>query len=194
VVRVPVQRQLPQRHGGHAIAVTIGGERMTVITGQRADGTLGEVRLNWGKQGSAQAGLGDAYATALSAGLRYGVPLADLLRPGLGLRFEPSGATDDPEVPWARSVADYLSRRLAIDWLPFAERTDLGVATLAERVQRAAGRIGADKPAHSHAHAGEAHPTKAHPTKAQPGNAGAAAPSGPRPTVRGLPAGMISAP
>jgi ribonucleoside-diphosphate reductase alpha chain len=149
-VRIPVQQQLPRRRGGHAIAVTIGGERLTVIAGQREDGTLGEVLLHWGKQGSAQAGLADAYATAISAGLQYGVPLADLLRPGLGLRFAPSGHTDDPEIPWARSVADYLSRRLAIDWLPFADRTALGVHTLAERVQRAAGRIGADEPAHAH--------------------------------------------
>jgi ribonucleoside-diphosphate reductase alpha chain len=127
-VRVPVQRQLPRRRGGYATAVTIGGERLVVIAGQREDGTLGEVLLQWGKQGSAQAGLADAYATAISAGLQYGVPLADLLRPGLGLRFAPAGRTDDPEIPWARSVTDYLCRRLALDWLPSADRSTLPVA------------------------------------------------------------------
>jgi ribonucleoside-diphosphate reductase alpha chain len=149
-VQVPVERQLPRRRGGPATAVTIGGERLVVITGRRADGTLGEVLLQWGKQGCAQAGLADAYAMAISSGLRYGVPLADLLRPGLGLRFTPGGRTDDPEIPWTRSVADYLCRRLAIDWLPFADRAELGVLTLTERVQRAAGRIGADEPARAH--------------------------------------------
>jgi ribonucleoside-diphosphate reductase alpha chain len=149
-VRVPVRRQLPRQRGGQATAVTIGGERLVVLTGQRADGTLGEVLLRWGKQGSAQAGLADSYATAISFGLEHGVPLADLLRPGLGLGFEPGGRTDDPEIPWARSVADYLCRRLAIDWLPFADRTALGVRTLGERVQFAAGQIGADEPALAH--------------------------------------------
>jgi hypothetical protein len=79
------------------------------------------VLIGWGKHGSAIAGLMDAYATAISAGLQHGVPLADLLRPGLGLRFAPGGNTDDPEIPRARSAVDYFSRRLAIDWLP--ERT-----------------------------------------------------------------------
>jgi ribonucleoside-diphosphate reductase alpha chain len=148
-VRVPVERQLPRRRGGHATAVTIGGERLVVITCQRADGTLGEVVLQWGKQGSAASGLADAYAMAISSGLQYGVPLADLLRPGLGLRFAPGGRTDDPEIPWAPSMADYLCRRLAIDWLPFADRTALGIRTLTERVKRAAVRIGADEPAHA---------------------------------------------
>jgi ribonucleoside-diphosphate reductase alpha chain len=128
-MRVPVRRPLPRRRGGHATSVSIGGERLVVLAVQQADGTLGEVLLRWGKQGSAQAGLADAYATAISAGLQYGVPLADLLRPGLGLRFAPGGPTDDPEIPWAGSAADYLCRRLAIDWLPFADRTALGVLT-----------------------------------------------------------------
>jgi ribonucleoside-diphosphate reductase alpha chain len=126
-VRVPVRQQLPRRRGGHVTAVSIGGERLVVIAGQRADGTLGEVLLRWGKQGSAAAGLADAYATAISAGLQHGIPLADLLRPGLGLRFAPDGRTDDPEIPWARSTADYVCRRLALDWLPSADRTALGV-------------------------------------------------------------------
>lgn len=146
-MQVPVERQLPRRRGGHATAVTIGGERLVVITGQRADGTLGEVLLQWGKQGCALAGLADAYAMAISSGLQYDVPLADLLRPGLGLRFAPGGRTDDPEIPWTRSAADYLCRRLVIDWLPFADRAELGVRTLTERVKRAAVRIGADEPA-----------------------------------------------
>jgi len=74
-VQVPVQ-QPPRRRGGHATAVTIGGERLVVIACQREDGALGEVFLRWGKQGSAEAGLADAYATAISAGLQHGIPLA----------------------------------------------------------------------------------------------------------------------
>jgi ribonucleoside-diphosphate reductase alpha chain len=106
-MRFLVQR----RRAGHTTTVTIGGEH-----------------------GGSGAGLLDSYATALSVGLAYQVPLADLLRSGLDLHFTPSGHTDDPEIPRVRSVADYLARRLAIDWLPYPERAALGIYTLTERV------------------------------------------------------------
>src|ERR1700761_1406434 len=92
--------------------VTIGGERLRLTASGQADGTLGEVALAWGRYGSSAGGLADAYATAVTTGLEHGIPLAELLEPALGLRFPPSGATDDPEVPRARSVVDYMARRL----------------------------------------------------------------------------------
>jgi ribonucleoside-diphosphate reductase alpha chain len=55
----------------------------------------------------------------------------------------PNGHTDDPEIPRVRSAVDYLARRLAIDWLPYAERAALGVYTLSERVQAASGWLDA---------------------------------------------------
>ena len=142
-MRAPAYWDMPRRRGGHTTAVTIGGERFTLTANERADGSLGEVFIRHGKQGSAGAGLVDSYATALSVGLWHGIPLADLLRPGLGVSFVPSGHTDDPEIPRARSVVDYVSRRLAVDWLPYDERAALGVLTLAERVQRASAWTGA---------------------------------------------------
>lgn len=138
-MRIPALWDMPRRRGGHTTAVTIGGERLTLTANERADGSLGEVFIRHGKQGSAGAGLMDTYATALSVGLRHGVPLTDLLRPGLGVSFLPSGHTDDPEIPRARSVVDYVARRLAVDWLPYADRAALGVFTLTERVQWATG-------------------------------------------------------
>jgi ribonucleoside-diphosphate reductase alpha chain len=116
---------------------TIGGERFLLTANASADGTLREVLIRWGKHGSAAAGLVEGYAAALSIGLRHGIPLRDLARHGLGLRFAPDGATDDPDIPWATSITDYVARRLAMDWLPAPERTALGVYTLAERIQQA---------------------------------------------------------
>lgn len=104
---------------------------------QGADGRLAEVFVRWGKQGTSSAGLLDTYTTALSVGLTHRVPLADLIRPGLGLSFTPNGHTDDPDLPRVRSVVDYLARRLAIDWLPYRDRAALGVFTLSERVDQA---------------------------------------------------------
>lgn len=114
----PDQGNSASRRRGHTTSVTIGGERFRLTATERADGTLYEVRIECGKHGSGIAGLMDAYGTAISAGLLHGVPLADLLRPGLGLCFAPGGSTDDPEIPRVRSAVDYFSRRLAIDWLP----------------------------------------------------------------------------
>ena len=136
-MEVPIQQQLPRRRSGHTTAVTIGGEHFCVVANAGADGTLGEVFIRHGKHGTDGAGLMDMYATALSVGLAHRVPLADLLRPGLDLLFTPSGRTDDPEIPRVRSVVDYLTRRLAIDWLPYPDRAALGVHTLTERVAEA---------------------------------------------------------
>src|SRR5258707_13416917 len=127
---VPVQRHMPRRRSGHTTSVTIGGERFYLTANGRKDGTLGEAFIQWGKQGTTYAGLMDIYAIALSVGLQHGVPLIDLVRSGLGLYFVPNGHTDDPEIPRARSVVDYFSRRLAIDWLPHADRAALGVLTI----------------------------------------------------------------
>jgi ribonucleoside-diphosphate reductase alpha chain len=146
-MRVPVQQHMPRRRGGHTTAVTIGGERFYLTANAREDGSLGEVFIRWGKHGSSQAGLMDIYAGAVSAGLQHGVPLVQLLRPGLGVSFVPNGHTDDPEIPHARSVVDYFARRLAVDWLPYPERARLGVFTVSERVQQ----TGMREPAHESA-------------------------------------------
>jgi ribonucleoside-diphosphate reductase alpha chain len=133
---VPVQVAMPQRRAGHTTVVTIGGEQFCLTANAATDSSLGEVFIQWGKHGSGAAGLMDLYASGLSMALRYGVPLADLVRSGLGLRFTPDGCTDDPDIPRVGSVADYVARRLAIDWLPAEERASLGIYTRAERLAR----------------------------------------------------------
>jgi hypothetical protein len=132
---------LPRRRAGYTTAVTIGGEQFYLTANAAADGTLGEVFIQWGKHGSGTAGLMDLYANALSMALRHRVPLADLVRSGLGLRFAPAGRTDDPDIPRAHSVADYVARRLAIDWLPRTDRAGLGVLTRSERLRQAEPRL-----------------------------------------------------
>jgi hypothetical protein len=117
--------------------VTIDREHLRITASASSDGTLGEVIIQWGKQGATTAGLIDAYATALTTGLQHHVPLADLLTPGLDLHCAPSGRTDDPDIPRARSVIDYLARRLAIDWLPYGQRAAMGIRTISERMNAA---------------------------------------------------------
>jgi hypothetical protein len=118
--------------------VTIGAERFYLTANQRGDGSLGEVFIHWGKHGTSAAGLVSTYAIALSMGLQHRIPLAELIRAGLGQYFMPSGPTDDPDIPSVCSAVDYIARRLAIDWLPYSDRAALGIYTLAERVRPAA--------------------------------------------------------
>jgi ribonucleoside-diphosphate reductase alpha chain len=135
---------MPPRRTGVTTSVTIGGERFYLTANARADGSLGEAFVSWGKQGQTQAGLMDIYAVALSVGLQHGVPLLDLIHQGLDLYFVPNGHTDDPDIPRVRSVVDWVARRLAIDWLPYDVRAAEGIFTVDERVTAAGDWLAAE--------------------------------------------------
>jgi ribonucleoside-diphosphate reductase alpha chain len=77
----------------------------------------------------------DAFSIAISLGLQHGVPLATYVKKYTNMRFEPAGMTDDPELRIAQSLVDYIFRRLAVDYLTYEERAELGVLTSAERTQ-----------------------------------------------------------
>lgn len=139
-----VQQDMPRRRTGTTTTVTIGDERFDLTANSRQDGTLGEVFISWGKQGQAQAGLMDSYAIALSVSLQHGVPLPDLIRPGVDVYFVPDGHTDDPDLPRVRSVCDWIARRLAIDWLPRQVRAAEGILTVDERVSAASDWLAAE--------------------------------------------------
>ena len=104
-----------------------------MTAGAYADGALGEVFLKLGKQGSTLAGVMDAFSIAVSIGLQYGVPLETFVEKFTNLRFEPAGMTDDADIRMAQSMMDYIFRRLALDYLPFEQRSSMGLYTAAER-------------------------------------------------------------
>ena len=58
------------------------------------------------------------------------------------MRFEPAGMTDDPDIRMAASVMDYIFRRLALDYLPYEKRAELGIFTAEERAAPLPGRTG----------------------------------------------------
>jgi hypothetical protein len=77
----------------------------------------------------------DAFAMAISHGLQYGVPLDAYVRAFVGMRFEPAGITDDPELRIASSLIDYLFRRLSIEYLDAEQRAQMNIFTTGERIQ-----------------------------------------------------------
>ena len=91
------------------------------------DGTPGEIFIVMAKEGSTLSGVMDSFATTCSMALQYGVPLKVLVDKFSHTRFEPSGFTSNPQVPYAKSIMDYIFRYLASKFLPAEEAKALGV-------------------------------------------------------------------
>jgi ribonucleoside-diphosphate reductase alpha chain len=134
-VAKPVRKRLPKSRPATTTSFSVGGAEGYMTAGAYEDGSLGEVFLKLGKQGSTLAGVMDAFSIAVSIGLQYGVPLETFVEKFTNLRFEPSGMTDDKDVRMAQSMMDYIFRRLALDYLPFEQRSAMGLYTVAEREQ-----------------------------------------------------------
>ena len=131
----PRRQRLPKQRLGRTTSFTVGGAEGYMTSSQYEDGRLGELFLKLGKQGSTLAGVMDAFSIAISIALQYGVPLETYVQKFTNLKFEPAGMTDDPDLRMAQSIIDYVFRRLALDYLSFDERAELGIYTAAERAR-----------------------------------------------------------
>ncbi|HJP76713.1 MAG TPA: vitamin B12-dependent ribonucleotide reductase, partial [Pseudonocardiaceae bacterium] len=129
----PVRKRLPKKRPSQTVSFTVGGAEGYLHAGSYPDDGLGEIFVKLGKQGSTLAGVMDAFSMSISVGLQYGIPLEFYVSKFSNLRFEPAGMTDDPDVRIATSVLDYLFRRLALDYLPYEKRAQLGIFTADER-------------------------------------------------------------
>jgi len=74
------------------------------------------------------------------------VPLEAYVSKFINMRFDPAGMTDDPDIRLAQSVMDYLFRRLALDYLDYETRSELGIFTAEERAAATAAQYGAPTP------------------------------------------------
>ncbi|MDP9075748.1 MAG: vitamin B12-dependent ribonucleotide reductase [Actinomycetota bacterium] len=135
VVKQPIRERLPRRRRSSTFKFRVADCEGYVTVGEYDDGRPGEVFMQVSKQGSTLAGIMDAFAVAVSLGLQHGVPLATFVRKYTNMRFEPAGMTDDPELRIASSLVDYIFRRLAVDYLSYDERAELGILTTGERLQ-----------------------------------------------------------
>jgi len=131
----PVRRKLPRSRTSRTFEFRVADCKGWATIGEYEDGRPGEVFLRVSKQGSTMAGIMDAFAISLSHGLQYGVPLRAYVEAFTGMRFEPAGMTDDPDLRIATSIIDYLFRRLAVEYLSPEERAELNILTVSERSQ-----------------------------------------------------------
>jgi ribonucleoside-diphosphate reductase alpha chain len=130
VLKGAVERPLPRRRKSMTSKFRIADLKGYLTVGEYEDGMPGEIFVSVSKQGSTLRGLMDALSIAVSHGLQYGVPLKAFVRAMMSTSYAPSGITDDPEVRTASSITDYIARRLALDYLSFDDRLELGLASI----------------------------------------------------------------
>ena len=118
----------------------VGNHEGYITAGLYDDGTPGELFITMSKEGSVISGLMDSFATSISIGLQYGVPLEVLVNKFVHMRFEPSGYTNNPQIRIAKSITDYIFRWLAIKFLPRESQLSLGINVVekAEEVEEVA--------------------------------------------------------
>jgi ribonucleoside-diphosphate reductase alpha chain len=125
----PARRKLPDERHSITHKFSIAGHEGYITVGMYEDGTPGEIFLVMAKEGSTISGLMDAFATSISIALQYGVPLEALVEKFSHVRFEPSGFTKNSEIPYAKSITDYIFRWLASKFLSVEHQEAVGVRT-----------------------------------------------------------------
>jgi ribonucleoside-diphosphate reductase alpha chain len=135
----PKRRRMPRERQSITHKFSIGGHEGYITAGMYEDGSVGEIFLtDIGKEGSTLRGMMNSFATAISISLQYGVPLETLVRKFSYMRFEPEGMTSNPEIPFAKSMPDYIMRWLASRFLDVDLQEELGILTPAVRARKAA--------------------------------------------------------
>ena len=135
IVTQPVRQKLPRSRRGRTFEFRVADCKGFANIGEYEDGRPGEVFLTVSKQGSTLSGIMDAFAKSISYGLQYGVPMRAFVEAFTNMRFEPAGMTDDPDIRMASSIMDYLFRRLALEYMTYDERAELGIFSRDERIQ-----------------------------------------------------------
>jgi ribonucleoside-diphosphate reductase alpha chain len=135
----PQRRRMPRERQSITHKFSIAGHEGYITAGMYEDGSVGEIFLtDIGKEGSTLRGMMNSFATAISISLQYGVPLETLVRKFSYMRFEPEGITQNPEIPFAKSLPDYIMRWLASRFLDADIQEELGIMTEEVRARKAA--------------------------------------------------------
>jgi ribonucleoside-diphosphate reductase alpha chain len=135
----PRRKRMPRERQSITHKFSIGGHEGYITAGMYEDGSVGEIFLtDIGKEGSTLRGMMNSFATAISIALQYGVPLETLVQKFSYMRFEPEGITGNPEIPFAKSMPDYIMRWLASRFLSTDAQEELGILTPEVRARKLA--------------------------------------------------------
>lgn len=127
------RRRLPDERHSLTHRFNIAGHEGYITVGLYPDGWPGEIFIVMAKEGSTLSGVMDAFATSVSIALQYGVPLSVLVKKFSHMRFEPSGMTENPQVPFAKSIMDYIFRWLGSKFLSAEEQKALGILSVEQK-------------------------------------------------------------
>jgi ribonucleoside-diphosphate reductase alpha chain len=135
----PRRKRMPVERQSITHKFSIAGHEGYITAGMYEDGSVGEIFLtDIGKEGSTLRGMMNSFATAISIALQYGVPLETLVQKFSYMRFEPEGITGNPEIPFAKSMPDYIMRWLASRFLDTDAQEELGILTQEVRARKTA--------------------------------------------------------
>jgi ribonucleoside-diphosphate reductase alpha chain len=135
----PARRRMPVERQSITHKFSIGGHEGYITAGVYEDGSVGEIFLtDVGKEGSTLRGMMNSFATAISIALQYGVPLETLVQKFAYMRFDPEGITQNSEIPFAKSMPDYIMRWLASRFLDADVQEELGILTPEVRARKMA--------------------------------------------------------
>jgi ribonucleoside-diphosphate reductase alpha chain len=187
---LPMRNRMPRERESITHKFSIGqGHEGYITAGKYEDGSLGEIFLtDIGKEGSTLRGMMNSFATAISIGLQYGVPLETYVRKFSYMRFDPEGMTTNPEIPFAKSMPDYIMRWLASRFLDVDVQEDLGILTPEVRARKAAQEalLRGDAPdSGGGSNGGNGHSGNGH-TNGGNGGGGASATAEPKPAAQAL--------
>ncbi|MEX2219666.1 MAG: LAGLIDADG family homing endonuclease [Phycisphaerales bacterium] len=118
IVHRPMRRRLADTRRSITHKFNIAGHEGYLTVGLYEDGTPGELFITMAKEGSTTGGLMDSLGTAVSVALQYGVPVQSLVNKFSHQRFEPAGMTANSDIPFAKSLVDYIFRWMGMEFIP----------------------------------------------------------------------------
>ena len=111
------RRVLPRTRNSVTHKFAVAGHEGYLTIGLHEDGTPGEIFIKMSKEGSTLSGLIQGFCRAFSIALQYGLPLQDAVDRFRGMRFDPMGPTNNPDIPEALSILDYVARYLELRFI-----------------------------------------------------------------------------
>ena len=118
IVERPLRRRLPDTRASITHRFNVAGHEGYLTVGLYVSGSPGELFITMSKEGSTIGGLMDCLGTAISVALQYGVPIESLVKKFEHQRFEPMGMTTSADIPFAKSLVDYIFRWLGMEFIP----------------------------------------------------------------------------
>jgi len=119
----PYRKRLPDTRKSITHKFSVAQHEGYLTVGLYEDGQPGELFITMAKEGSTVGGLMDVIGTCTSMALQYGVPLITLVDKFRHARFEPAGMTSNRDIPFAKSLIDYIFCWMGCQFIPgYAEK------------------------------------------------------------------------